>query len=85
MNQSQEAVAHLDACIQEIRGCVGHERFLFGQTMPEMQECALGGTIVVIITDFSQTRCSRYSLFFRARFFLRISLPSTRMRRLTAV
>ncbi|KAH6874579.1 CHAT domain-containing protein [Thelonectria olida] len=48
-----EAVAELDACIQEIRGTAGHERFMLGQETAEMQECAVGGSIVVVnITTF---------------------------------
>ncbi|PWI63994.1 hypothetical protein PCL_00833 [Purpureocillium lilacinum] len=49
----REALAELDRCIDDIRGCAGYERFLLGQTVTEMQECAQGGTIVVVnITDF---------------------------------
>ncbi|KAK4242994.1 CHAT domain-containing protein [Corynascus novoguineensis] len=49
----REAVAELDACIHEIRSIAGNERFLLGQTAAEMQQCAVGGTIVVVnITRF---------------------------------
>ncbi|RKK87923.1 hypothetical protein BFJ68_g16991 [Fusarium oxysporum] len=49
----QEAVAELDMCLKEIRCVPGHERFMLGQTVTEMQECATEGSIVVInITDF---------------------------------
>ncbi|PWI64025.1 hypothetical protein PCL_00446, partial [Purpureocillium lilacinum] len=49
----REAMAEFDECVKEIRGLAGHERFLLGQTVAEMQECAIGGTIVVVnITDF---------------------------------
>jgi hypothetical protein len=42
------ALAQLEACILEIRAIAGHERFLLGQTIDEMQRCAVGGTIVII-------------------------------------
>ncbi|KAJ6437995.1 Serine-tRNA ligase, cytoplasmic [Purpureocillium lavendulum] len=46
-------MAELEKCVREIRGFVTHERFLLGQTVAEMRECALGGTIEVVnITDF---------------------------------
>ena len=49
----REAAAELEACIQEIRGVPGNERFLLGQTVTEMQQCAAGGTIVIVnITRF---------------------------------
>ncbi|KAB5581189.1 hypothetical protein GE09DRAFT_1213598 [Coniochaeta sp. 2T2.1] len=47
-SRRREALSELDACIQEIRGITGFERFLLGQTAAEMQECASGGTIVVV-------------------------------------
>ncbi|KAL2136726.1 hypothetical protein VTI74DRAFT_1767 [Chaetomium olivicolor] len=53
ISRRREAVAKLDACVQEIRGIAGNERFLLGQTAAEIQECAVGGTIVVVnITGF---------------------------------
>ena len=49
----REAAAELDACIRTIRGIPDHRRFLLGQTVAEMQECAGEGTIVVVnITEF---------------------------------
>ncbi|KAK2471360.1 hypothetical protein H9L39_17591 [Fusarium oxysporum f. sp. albedinis] len=49
----QEAAAELDMCLKEIRCVPGHERFMLGQTVTEMQECITEGSIVVInITDF---------------------------------
>ncbi|KAF9768609.1 hypothetical protein IL306_014058 [Fusarium sp. DS 682] len=49
----QQAVAELDTCLKEIRCAPGHERFMLGQTVAEMQECITEGSIVVInITDF---------------------------------
>ncbi|KFX90204.1 hypothetical protein V490_06595 [Pseudogymnoascus sp. VKM F-3557] len=42
------AIADLDACVTEIRNTPGQERFLLGQTTAEMQECAAGGTIVIV-------------------------------------
>ncbi|KAB5581191.1 CHAT domain-containing protein [Coniochaeta sp. 2T2.1] len=47
-HRRREAVRELDVCIEEIRGIAGFERFLLGQTAAEMQECASGGTIVVV-------------------------------------
>ncbi|KAJ9419210.1 CHAT domain-containing protein [Fusarium oxysporum] len=49
----QEAAAELDMCLKEIRCVPGHERFMLGQTVTEMQECITEGSIVVInITNF---------------------------------
>src|SRR5467141_864203 len=49
----REAAAELDVCIRTIRGIPDHRRFLLGQTVAEMQECAGEGTIVVVnITEF---------------------------------
>ncbi|TVY74909.1 putative 30S ribosomal protein S17-like protein [Fusarium oxysporum f. sp. cubense] len=49
----QEAAAELDMCLKEIRCVPGHERFMLGQTVAEMQGCITEGSIVVInITDF---------------------------------
>jgi tetratricopeptide (TPR) repeat protein len=49
----QEAAVELDMCLKEIRCVPGHERFMLGQTVAEMQECITEGSIVVInITDF---------------------------------
>ncbi|GKU10360.1 unnamed protein product [Fusarium langsethiae] len=49
----QEAAAELDMCLTEIRCIPGHERFMLGQTVAEMQECITEGSIVVVnITDF---------------------------------
>lgn len=44
----RKAMEHVDACVMEIRDIPGQERFLLGQTTAEMQECAAGGTIVVV-------------------------------------
>ncbi|EXL42870.1 hypothetical protein FOCG_14438 [Fusarium oxysporum f. sp. radicis-lycopersici 26381] len=49
----QKAVAELDTCLKKIRCAPGHERFMLGQTVAEIQECITEGSIVVInITDF---------------------------------
>ncbi|KAK2931918.1 hypothetical protein FoTM2_009436 [Fusarium oxysporum f. sp. vasinfectum] len=49
----QEAAAELDMCLKEIRCVPGHERFMLGQTITEMQKCITEGSIVVInVTDF---------------------------------
>jgi tetratricopeptide (TPR) repeat protein len=53
INRRREAIDDLERCIQEIRRTPGNERFLFGQSVAEMQDCAVGGTIVVVnITSF---------------------------------
>jgi hypothetical protein len=53
INRRREAIDDLERCIQEIRGTPGNKRFLLGQTIAEMQDCAMGGTIVVVnITSF---------------------------------
>ncbi|RKK82832.1 hypothetical protein BFJ68_g17507 [Fusarium oxysporum] len=43
----QEAAAELDTCLKEIRCVLGHERFMLGQAVAEMQECITEGSIVV--------------------------------------
>ncbi|KAH6648897.1 CHAT domain-containing protein [Truncatella angustata] len=43
-----EAIAELETCIQNIRRIRGHERFLLGQEITEMQKCATGGNIVIV-------------------------------------
>ncbi|WZH47126.1 CHAT domain-containing protein [Fusarium acuminatum] len=49
----REAAAELDTCLKDIRALPGHERFLLGQTVAEMQECATEGSIVVVnVTAF---------------------------------
>jgi hypothetical protein len=49
----REQMNQLDACVKQIRDIKAHERFLLGQATTEMQEAALGGTIVVVnVTDF---------------------------------
>ncbi|KAH7165149.1 hypothetical protein DER46DRAFT_609061 [Fusarium sp. MPI-SDFR-AT-0072] len=49
----QEAAGELDMCLKEIRCVPGYERFMLGQTVAEMQECIIEGSIVVInITNF---------------------------------
>ncbi|KAN0067747.1 CHAT domain containing protein [Elaphomyces granulatus] len=51
--QRREAAAELDACIRMIRGIPHHQRFLLGQTVAEMQECAGDSNVVVVnITEF---------------------------------
>ncbi|KAL9572093.1 hypothetical protein ACKAV7_003810 [Fusarium commune] len=44
----QQAAAELEMCLKEIRCVPGHERFMLGQTVTEMQECITEGSIVVI-------------------------------------
>ncbi|KAH7140518.1 CHAT domain-containing protein [Dactylonectria estremocensis] len=49
----REAAAELDVCLKEIRRVPGHERFMLGETVAEMQESVTEGSIVVInVTDF---------------------------------
>ncbi|KAH7115651.1 CHAT domain-containing protein [Dactylonectria macrodidyma] len=49
----REAAAELDMCLKEIRRVPGHERFMLGETVAEMQESVTEGSIVVInVTDF---------------------------------
>ncbi|KAN0071674.1 CHAT domain containing protein [Elaphomyces granulatus] len=49
----REAAAELDACMRTIRGIPDYRRFLLGQTVAKMQECAGEGTVVVVnITEF---------------------------------
>ncbi|AEO64268.1 907a84fc-40af-4c23-8109-9cb006c013ad [Thermothielavioides terrestris] len=53
LQRRRVAAAELDACVREIRGIAGHDRFLLGQTVDEMKECAAGGFIIVVnITEF---------------------------------
>ena len=48
IEQRLKDTADMNTCVQEIREIPGHERFLLGQTLSEMQACAAGGTIVVV-------------------------------------
>lgn len=41
-------VDKLDECLKEIRTLPGHERFLMGKTVSELQRCAGEGTIVIV-------------------------------------
>ena len=53
LKRRREAIIELDACIAEIRNIAGYERFFFSQTIADMQNCAAGGSIVVVnITEF---------------------------------
>ena len=53
LKRRREAIIELDACIAEIRNIAGYERFLLSQTIADMQNCAAGGSIVVVnITEF---------------------------------
>jgi tetratricopeptide (TPR) repeat protein len=53
LNRRREALDELNACIKEIRGHKGHERFLLGQTVADMQKCAAEGSIIVVnINEF---------------------------------
>ncbi len=48
LGRRRRAAVELNQCIEEIRSIPGHERFLLGQTVTQMQECAVDGTIIVI-------------------------------------
>jgi len=49
----RDRMNQLQACINEIRAAEGHERFLLGQTVAEMQETAIGGHVVIVnVTEF---------------------------------
>ncbi|KAK0649103.1 CHAT domain-containing protein [Cercophora newfieldiana] len=48
VERRRQVAAELDACILEIRQTPGHERFLLGQTVSEMQACAVRGVIVFV-------------------------------------
>jgi len=48
LKRRREVTAKLGRCIEKIRSIPGHERFLKGQTVAQMQECAVDGTIIVI-------------------------------------
>ena len=48
LRERRQSILELDACIGKIRTIPGHHRFLLGQTTAEMQECAVGGSIVVV-------------------------------------
>lgn len=52
-DRRREHMSQLDTCIKQIRDIEAHRRFLLGNATTEMQEAALGGTIVVVnVTDF---------------------------------
>ncbi|KAK4113092.1 hypothetical protein N656DRAFT_836594 [Canariomyces notabilis] len=53
LERRRQSVLDFNVCIEQIRSLPGYERFLLGQTIAEMQECAAGGSIVVVnITEF---------------------------------
>jgi tetratricopeptide (TPR) repeat protein len=53
LSNHRELMASLNACISDIRGIKGYERFQLGQTLAEMQTCAGDGNIVIInATEF---------------------------------
>ncbi|KAI0595947.1 CHAT domain-containing protein [Biscogniauxia sp. FL1348] len=70
-NRRKELVGELDACIRDIRAAKGHERFLLGQTITEMQETALGGHIVVV--NFTEFR--NYAIIITASSIKAVNLP----------
>ncbi|KAI0109669.1 CHAT domain-containing protein [Nemania sp. FL0031] len=47
-DRRRQALIEINICIQEIRAVEGHGRFLLGQRVTEMQECAIGGTIIIV-------------------------------------
>ena len=44
----REAVTQLEACLRDIRAIPGHERFLLGQTVAEMQEGMSEGFVAIV-------------------------------------
>src|SRR4051812_20344694 len=48
LRRRYENAAELDQCIEDIRRIPGQERFLQGQSIAQMQECAVDGYIIVI-------------------------------------
>ncbi|KAM7191176.1 CHAT domain containing protein, partial [Rhypophila sp. PSN 637] len=53
LKRRREAVAELERCIEGIRSIPGQEQFLQGQTIAQMQECAVHGSIIIInLTTF---------------------------------
>ncbi|EWZ86328.1 hypothetical protein FOWG_09905 [Fusarium oxysporum f. sp. lycopersici MN25] len=53
VERQQKATAELATCLKKIRALPSHERFLLGQTISEMQESAVDGSIVVVnVTNF---------------------------------
>jgi len=51
--RQRRAVDEILACITEIRALPGHDRFLLGQTVAEMQETAIDSSIVIVnIADY---------------------------------
>ena len=46
--ERRATVKELDDCIQTIRGVSGFHRFLSGQTIPEIQKCAIEGNIIIV-------------------------------------
>ena len=55
LQRRRQALSDLDSCVEEIRTLPGYERFLLGQTTTEMQECAAGGSIVIINVTISRS------------------------------
>ena len=55
LQRRRQALSDLDSCVEEIRTLPGYERFLLGQTTTEMQECAAGGSIVIINITLSRS------------------------------
>lgn len=71
LNRRREAVTALDACVEQIRTLPGQERFLLGLTIPEMQECASDGIIVIVnVTDFRSD-----AIFVSVRTIKTVNLP----------
>ena len=55
LQRRRQALSDLDSCVEEIRTLPSYERFLLGQTTTEMQECAAGGSIVIINITISRS------------------------------
>ncbi|WKT54189.1 Tetratricopeptide-like helical domain superfamily [Fusarium oxysporum f. sp. vasinfectum] len=76
----QEAAAELKRCLKEIRCIPGHERFMLGQTVAEMQECITEGSIVVInVTDFRSDAIIIFNNSLRTIALPELSAPKARL------
>lgn len=55
VTKRREALADLEACLQEIRAIPGYDRFLLGQTVAQMQEEIHEGYIVIVNVSTSRS------------------------------
>ncbi|KAN0068352.1 hypothetical protein V8E54_013548 [Elaphomyces granulatus] len=59
IKRRREAAAELDTYIRRIRGIPDHRRFLLGQIVAELQECAGEGSIAVVNITESRSLAMR--------------------------